>query len=353
MISIYHWNCNSREGHWQDRACLPNVRAIDLPPDDLIWIDLDDPSPEEEEYVFGQFLPIHTLTREDITKPRREPGQGAHFPKVEEFQDYLFVIVNPLRPGILQSPQKKKAKCEPAGKHLKSKINVQLSAVMVSNVLVTHHTDHLTSVEQVKQALFLHCEHASRGPDYVFHLILDALVDEYAPVIDRVADRLDAIESKLFSDLSTDLVRRLLRMKRLIVALRKTLILEREVLARLTRGEFRLVDASEIAYYRNVYDHLARYTELIEGAREMVSDLMQTHLSAMSNKMNGIMKTLAMISTLILPMTLVSGIYGMNFEYIPEIHSAWGHRWGYPLALGMMGLVGIGALFLFYWKKWI
>lgn len=352
MISIYHWNCSTKEGHWQDEACLPNARAVDLPPNDLIWIDLDDPSEEEEGYVFDRFLPIHTLTREDITKPRREPEQGAHFPKVEEFQDYLFVIVNPLRPSLLQRA-KKKMSAEPPVVNRKSRVNVQLSAVMVPNVLVTHHQEHLPSVEQVKQALFLHCEHASRGPDFVFHLILDAFVDEYAPVIDRVADRLDLIESKLFADLSSNLIRRLLRMKRLIVALRKTLILEREVLARLTRGEFRLVDAREIAYYRNVYDHLARYTELIEGAREMVTDLMQTHLSAMSNKMNGIMKTLAMISTLILPMTLVSGIYGMNFDHIPEIHSEWGQRWGYPLALGMMGMVGVGALFLFYWKKWI
>src|SRR5437868_5601119 len=107
MISIYHWNSNTKEGHWQEKACLPNVRAIDLPPSDLIWIDLDDPSLEEEGYVFDRFLPVHPLTREDITKPRREPEQGVHFPKVEEFQDYLFVIVNPLRPSLLQRAKKK------------------------------------------------------------------------------------------------------------------------------------------------------------------------------------------------------------------------------------------------------
>ena len=106
----------------------------------------------------------------------------------------------------------------------------------------------------------------------------------------------------------------LIRLKRRVIALRKTLILMREVLARLTRGEFELVDDREIVYYRNVFDHLVRYTELIEGAREMVSDLMQTHLAAQSNKLNGIMKVLAMVSTIILPMSLVAGIYGMNFE---------------------------------------
>jgi magnesium transporter len=350
MISIYHYNSNTQEGHWQDRPCLPNTRAIDLPQSDLIWIDLDNPSLDEEAYVFDQFLPVHPLTREDITKPRREPEQGVHFPKVEEFQEYLFVIVNPLRPEILESGKGKSKKPLPRGRS--SRFSVQLSAVMVPNVLITHHLEHLPSVEHVKQSLFRHKEQASRGPDYVFHLILDALVDDYAPIVDRIGDRLDLIESKLFGRFTPDLMRSLLRQKRLIVALRKTLILEREVLALLTRGEFRLVDSREIAYYRNVYDHLARYTELIEGARERVSDLMQTHLSAMSNRLNSIMKTLAMISTLILPMTLVSGIYGMNFQHIPEIHTEWGERWGYPFALITMSLVGLGTLLFFKWRKW-
>ena len=121
-----------------------------------------------------------------------------------------------------------------------------------------------------------HEECARRGPDYLFHLILDAMVDEYAPVVERIADRLDRLEARMFRRPSREVLARLLRLKRQVSFLRKTLILEREVLARLTRGEFDLIDAREIAYYRNVYDHLVRYTELIEAAREMVSDLMQT-----------------------------------------------------------------------------
>ena len=105
------------------------------------------------------------------------------------------------------------------------------------------------------------------------------------------------------------------------------------MLARLIRGEFELVDEREIAYYRNVYDHLVRYTELIEAAREMVSDLMQTHLAAVSNRLNEIMKVLTMISTVILPMTLIAGIYGMNFKNMPELD--W--EYGYSMAAGADG----------------
>jgi magnesium transporter len=121
------------------------------------------------------------------------------------------------------------------------------------------------------------------------------------------------------------------------------------VLARLSRGEFALIDERETVYYRNVYDHLVRFAELIESSREMVSDLMQTHLSAISNRLNEIMKVLTMISTVVLPMTLVAGVYGMNFKHMPEIESPY----GYPAALGLMAMMGLGSFAFFRWKKWI
>jgi magnesium transporter len=141
-----------------------------------------------------------------------------------------------------------------------------------------------------------------------------------------------------------------LKLKRRVLFLRKTLVLEREVLARLVRAEFDLVNEHEIHYYRNVYDHLVRYTELIESAREMVSDLMELHLAATSNKLNEVMKVLTMISTVVLPMTLVAGVYGMNFHRgMPELD--W--QYGYPFALALMLTMGFGSLALFKWKKWI
>jgi len=121
------------------------------------------------------------------------------------------------------------------------------------------------------------------------------------------------------------------------------------VLARLIRGEFDLVDQREIAYYRNVFDHLVRYTELIESAREMVSDLMQTHLSAASNRLNEVMKVLTIFSVIAAICTVIAGIYGMNFKKMPEID--W--EWGYPMALGLMAITVVLALIGFRWKKWL
>lgn len=302
-----------------------------------LWIDLHDPTPEEEAAVFEHFLHIHPLSREDLTKPRRELGSPAHFPKVGEFRDYLLVIVNPLPPKR-EGSQWYKVGHRP-----------QLGAVLTRSVLITQHYTELPAIEQVIHYIQRHHDCAGRGPDYLFHLILDALIDEYSPVVEKLTEQLDRMERGLFRNPTPKMLTRLLRLKRQVSFLRKTLILEREVLARLTRGEFELIDEREIAYYRNVYDHLVRFTELVESAREMVSDLMQTHLAATSNKLNEIMKVLTMISTVVLPMTLIAGVYGMNFEYMPELQLTW----GYPLALSMMGLSALTSLSIFRWKQWI
>jgi magnesium transporter len=232
---------------------------------------------------------------------------------------------------------------------LRSRFRPQLSAVLTRNVLITHHYQPTDCVAEVYAHLDRHAETARRGPDYLFHLILDAMVDDYAPVVDRISSQLDHLEHRVFRDPSPKVLARMLRLKRLVSGMRKTLILEREVLARLMRGEFDLVEDREIAYYRNVYDHLVRYTELIESAREMVSDLMQTHLSAASNRLSRVMKFLTMISTLILPMSLIGTIYGMNFKNMPELE--W--PWGYPMALGLMAITGILSFTLFRWRGWI
>lgn len=350
MISVMRWDSAARTCAAISADLLP-ATAADLHPDDVYWVDLSSPTPEEEALVFERFLKVHPLTLEDITKPRREPDQDGHLPKAEEFPDYLFVIVNPLPPGLAeaatQTPNTPEAR---AVARQKRRRRPQLSAVVTKQVLVTHHSEPLTCTDVGHHFIARHGESARRGPDYLFHLILDAMVDEYAPVADRIAGRLAALEDHVFKRPDDGVLAPMMRLKRLVAWLRKTLILEREVLARLVRGEFELVDDREIAYYRNVYDHLVRYTELIEGAREMVSDLLQTHLAAVSTRLNRIMKVLTMISTVVLPMSLVAGVYGMNFRKgMPELD--W--EYGYPFALGLMALLAVGSFVLFRWKRWI
>src|SRR5262249_7211786 len=245
MITVYRWDCSAQACSRVESHQLP-PSAAEISPEDVYWVDLIDPTPEEERSVFEQFLHVHTLTLEPITKPRRQPDQGAHFPKVEEFPDYLFVIVNPLSPDLAAAVAKKPKADEPPppklplvrATRLLHRHRPQLSAVMTRNVLITHHYQPLACVDETREFVERHGTAARRGPDYLLHLGLDERVDESARVVAGVAPQLEGLEPRLFKDPSPKVLSRILGLKRLVVGLRKTLILEREVLARLVRGEF-------------------------------------------------------------------------------------------------------------------
>jgi magnesium transporter len=313
---------------------------------DVYWIDLDQPTPEEEELVYEHFFPVHRLTRTELAERRQH--QSNVFPKVEAFADYLFVVTTPLAKSFLDRQRI-------PGASVADSIDgvvTQLSAVLSAKVLITHHIEPLGEVENLRSFLFKHEEQAGRGADYLFHLILDAMIDSFAPVVDRLHDELEVIEDRVFLQPTPVLLQRLVFLKRLVILLRKTTMYEREVLVRMTRGDFAQIAEREIAYYRFVYDHVVRFTEMIEGAREMVGDLMQLHLSATSNKMSEIMKVLAMISTILLPMTVLTGFFGQNFAAFDDLDNSWLMDWGWLLTLGAMVVLGAGAMVYFKWKRW-
>jgi magnesium transporter len=309
----------------------------------VLWIDLESPTPEEEQFVFTQFLPVHPLTLEDVTRLRREPDAPPHFPKVEEFHDYLFVIVNPLTGEFMRRMKQED------GEENVRQLFTQLSAIVTDRVLITHHYEHMSCIETLRTHLQRHTSQMERGPDYLFHLVLDSTVDQFAPVLDHVDETLDDMESTVVMKPEPSLFLSILRLKREIMHLRKTLIYEREVLVRLARGEFELVDERETVYYRNVYDHLVRFTELIESSRDLASDLLQSFQASTGNRLNQIMKVLTMISTIILPMTLISGIYGMNVKSLPGAEE-W---WGFPLSVVLMLASGAIGLGFFWWRRWL
>jgi magnesium transporter len=346
MITVFQWQAEQQAGVWLDADALRTQAEQLHRSGDVVWIDLDRPSPQEVSLVFEDFLPIHPLTVEDITRASRDADAPPHFPKVEEFADYLFVVANPLAPRFRDLVL---GKADAPAADTAGRTATQLSAVLTRRILITHHYEPVLGVEELHRYLCKHGLKEGRGPDYLFHLILDATVDHYAPLLDHFDESLDEMEAEILTRPTQQQLLDLLGLKREIIAFRKTLVYEREVLARLARGEFGLIERREMAYYRNVYDHLVRFTELIDSSREMVSDLMQTHLAAVSNRLNEIMKVLTMISTIVLPMTLIAGIYGMNFEGMPELH--WDY--GYPMALALMGLSTICSLLFFRWKRWI
>ncbi len=339
MITLYCWNKGQGVGMLLNPEMLRTHADALRQSSDVYWIDLDQPTPEEEALVLEEFFSVHRLTRKEMMT-HREAGALPTFPKAEAFADYLFVVANPLSDAFLTDLRESSRFLNEG---TSGAVITQLCAVLTDHVLITHHLDRLDAVERLRSFVLSHEEQAGRGPDYLFHLILDAMIDSYAPVLDTLYPKLEAIEDQVLSTPTPTLMQQLVFLKRLVILLRKTMTYEREVLARLSRGDFSQIDSPEIAYYRFVYDHAVRFTELIEGARDMIGDLMQLHLSAASNKMNEVMKVLAIISAVALPMTVVSGVYGMNFEWAPAKE----------LAMVEMFVAGGIALAYFKWRKWI
>ncbi len=343
MISLYCWNVTTRKGTFLDPERLGTDAQWMHSDAHIYWIDLQEPTEEEEKLVLKEFLPVHPLTLLDIAQRHREPEDRGHLPKVEEFPDYLFVVVNPLSQAFLDQVTQNRWDEE-----ILTEVG-QISAVLTRTVLITHHHTKEPAIEELRRSLNKNPMQAQRGPDYLFHLVLDAMIDQFTPVLDHLEDSVDRLEDHILNDPAQGLLAELLCFKRILYTLRRNLSYERELLARLMSAEFELVAANEAVYYRNVYDHILRCSEQVATFREMVNDLQHIHLSATSNKLNQIMKVLTIISTTLLPMTLVAGIYGMNFENMPEINWVM----GYPWALLIMGLCAVVALLFFRWKKWL
>lgn len=185
----------------------------------------------------------------------------------------------------------------------------------------------------------------SRGADFLLHEVLDALADQYLPVSERIDEQLDDIEDRVLNDPSRALLLELLGLKRVVVHLRRVLIPQREVLRKMGASEDGLISKEGRFFFRDVYDHLYRVSELAELHREVIASALEAYLSAVNNRLSEVMKVLTIIATLILPLTLITGIYGMNFDVMPEL------RWKYGYAATLAGMFALAAAMILYFRR--
>lgn len=282
-----------------------------------VWVELERRTAEADELLHA--LEIHTLTIDDIWGTRNQP-------KIDDFPNYLYVIVH----GI-----------GAAKKHRLELVEVDI--IIGPNWLVTHDRDGLVSDD-----IGTELDHSSRllakGSPWLAHAVLDRCVDRYLPIIDQLDTEIDKLESDVIDKAGTPrgkgVLARILAFKRLLQKLRRTSIHQREILLRLSRGEYEEIPPDALPFYRDVYDHFLRVQDLAEGYRDLVTSSLDAYLSVQSNRMNEVMKTLTLISTVMLPLTFIAGVYGMNFKHMPEL--SW--EIGYPLAIGMMAVID-GFLF--------
>jgi len=333
MVSIYYFDDNEIR-----KLTIKELHQQLLDPKGKLWVDLEDPTDAEEETLLVSLLDFHPLAIEDCQSGKEEEG---HLPKVEDFGSYLFVIFNPV-----EMVQKSESRRQP---HRLDISTSQLSAFLSRQVLVTHHYRPMRSIAYAAQLLSKNPMALGKGPDFLFHIIIDDVVDNYTPILDALDESIDSMEEEVFRQPGPRTMARILQMKKNIMTIRRIAVYQREMLNRLSRGEFSLITQDEMIYYRNVYDHLVRMTDLAESYRDMMSGLLDAYLSVTSNNLNQVMKVLTIISTIFLPLSVITGFFGMNFKYLP------GAEWEYGVLATVLFMVGVGAsmLWIFRRNKWL
>lgn len=303
-----------------DRGAL----ASGPPPSGYWWVDIAAPEPHEQEVL--ELLDVHPMAIEDMREDR-------HLPKLEAYGDELSLTVH----GLWVD-------------HAVEEVDtVELDLSIRPRVLVTYHLDPIASVAAVGRRLDDGGGIGLDRPVLLLHRLLDTMNDVMVPFVDHLERRLDVIEEDLLST-PTDATRQdLYRLQRDVIQLRRAVVPQAEVIRRLGRESIGLIGAQDRALFRDVHDHLYRMAELSDSYRQLLDSAMVSYRSAQDDELNDMLRVLTLVSALLLPITMIAGVYGMNFEYMPEL--SW--RPGYFVVLGSFGVLVVGMTMWFRHRGWI
>lgn len=307
--------------------CLLHVKS-----DMVKWINVDGIHNTELIQKIGDKFGIHSLTLEDIANSDQRP-------KFEEYDNYLVSIMKMLSHGSQTNAE-------------------QLSVILLEhNTVISFQEIHggdafdliRTRIRQGKGRI------RKMGADYLAYCLIDAVVDLYFVILEKIGDRIEGLEEELIRDPSKETMRHLHKMKREMIFLRKAVWPMRELINNFERSESKLIKKTTRLFLRDLYDHTIRVIDTVETFRDLLSGMMDIYLSSVSNRMNEIMKVLTIITTIFIPLSFIASIYGMNFNTetsplnMPELN--W--EYGYVTVISFMLLIGIGMLFYFRKKKWL
>jgi magnesium transporter len=293
----------------------------------VTWINVDVIHDIDIVSKIGHHFDLHPLVLEDIVNP-------AQRPKAEDFGDYIFVVVKMLS-------------IDEAGSGL---LGEQVSIIIGPDYVISFQEKPGDVFESLRDRIRKAKGRIRKaGADYLAYALLDAIVDNYFAIVEWFGDETDEIEDGLIAAPTTEMLETIFSLKREVLFVKKSVWPLREVINGLQRSGSPLIKEETVVYLRDVYDHTIQVIDTIESAREMISTMRDTYLSSISNRMNEVMKVLTIIATIFIPITFVAGIYGMNFEFMPEL----GWHWGYFGALGVMGAVGLTMLIYFRRKGWL
>ncbi len=291
--------------------------------DTVTWLNVEGLKNVELVESIGGILNIHPLVLEDILNTHQRP-------KFEEYDHYLYIVL-------------KKLSLED-GKFAVS--YEQISILVLDNFLVTF-TEKPDDIFQPLKQRLKNSKGRLRnlGSDYLSYAILDTIVDRIFVLLDALDETIESTEDELLTNPAADTLAIIQRLKRELIYIRKSISPLRELLAAILRSDTRLIEEKTNIYFRDVYDHAIRITESTESYRDVLSGLLDIYMSSVSNKMNEVMKVLTVFASIFIPLTFIAGIYGMNFEYMPELK--W--KWAYPTL--WVSFISIPVVLLVYFKK--
>ena len=257
----------------------------------ILWVDFVAEPPDICLPILEGFG-FHRLAIDDAL-------QETHVPKLDDWTDYIYVVLNYMN-------------VKKDGDEWDTTVD-ELDIFLGTNYIVTHHDHPITAVDETWQSCDRDPRTLQEGPDHLLYKIADYMVAEYMPIVEELDAAIDLIEDQVFVGASPHTLEKLFALKRVLLAMRRILLPQREVLNKLARDDFKVVDPKDRIFFRDIYDHLVRLHDLNESLRDLVGGAQDTYLSVVNNRMNEIMKTLTTITVLFMPLTFITGYFGMNF----------------------------------------
>lgn len=298
-----------------------------LPGKGVTWISVKGVHDAAPITALGKIFGIHLLTLEDIVNT-------AQRPKIEEYADYVFIVLKTMR----YNEGEKTLEIE------------HISLIFGDNFVISFQEGEGDMFSKIRERILAAKSRIrSMHADYLAYALMDAVVDQYFLVVERIGDRIEEIDERLLVDPRSTDVAEIHRIKRDILHLRRAVWPLREEVGALSMSVSALVGAETKVFLRDLYDHTIQIMDIVETSRDILGGMHDTYLTTISNKMNETMKILTIISTFFIPLTFIVGVYGMNFDYMPELR--W--HWGYLLLWGIMATIVFFMVWFFKRKKWL
>jgi len=306
---------------------VEQVDQLSSPADEsVIWINVGGVHKVEMVETLGKQFSLHPLLLEDVTNTDQRP-------KLDDYEAYIFLVMK-----MLSLTDRKDIAVE------------QVSFVLGKNYVISFQENGTDVFQPVRERLRGGKGRLRQsGADYLLYALVDAIVDQYFAVLELSGEQIEAVQQAVVDDPKPETLNEIHALKRQLLFVRRAVWPLRDVMTNLSRSDCPFLQHPTKVFFRDVYDHVVQIVDTIEILREMVSASLDIYLSSVSYRLNAIMRVLTVITTIFMPLSFIASIYGMNFEYMPELRSPW----GYPLVLGVMAAVGMGMLVLFRNKRWL